>query len=430
MAIKLTKRKKTRATPKIKRGGKLQEPSWEGWEELTGEQYHRKAQADRQWYYENFKAQDLLPAVYEWMKQNEYSKDDIKKVKAAPQWSISVSGAISAKLLLRGMPDYNKKHAEYWETLPGTMGTTHPTTKFLKERIQVAIRDGAEVLKDRKDIEEKKAKIAPPLSIQERIREQAYIQSEAIEEWLEIFTVTPEKFDPKGFDFKKHFSDKGVTQAHARKLKSFYENEHSDFQDLLRMPTTAQLKKMDEKSADEWEQLKEGYSHISKSNAKKYVSAIENLLSALDFVIASAKANRKPRKTKPKSATKLVEKLKYCKADDNFQVASISPEDIIKANELWVFNRKTRKIGKYVAKNIDPLGQQREGTGLSVKGTTIIGFNETESIQKTLRKPAEQLKEFKEAGKVKLRKYMDEIKTTDTKLNGRCNPDTVLLKVI
>ena len=30
----------------------------------------------------------------------------------------------------------------------------------------------------------------------------------------------------------------------------------------------------------------------------------------------------------------------------------------------------------------------------------------------------------------KLRKYMDEIKTTDTKLNGRLNPDTVLLKVI
>ena len=79
------------------------------------------------------------------------------------------------------------------------------------------------------------------------------------------------------------------------------------------------------------------------------------MLNALDFVIASAKANRKPCKTKPKSATKLVEKLKYCKADEKFQIASIS-EDIIKANELWVFNRKTRKIGKYVAKNIDPQG--------------------------------------------------------------------------
>ena len=97
---------------------------------------------------------------------------------------------------------------------------------------------------------------------------------------------------------------------------------------------------------------------------------------------------------------------------------------------LGVFNRKTRKIGKYIAKNIDPLGQQREGTGLSVKGTSIIGFDEKQSIQKTLRKPDEQLRLFKEAGKVKLRKYLEDIKTTDTKLNGRCNPDTVLLKVI
>ena len=35
----------------------------------------------------------------------------------------------------------------------------------------------------------------------------------------------------------------------------------------------------------------------------------------------------------------------------------------------------------------------------------------------------------KSAGKVALRKYLDEIKTTDTKLNGRINLDTILLKV-
>ena len=52
-----------------------------------------------------------------------------------------------------------------------------------------------------------------------------------------------------------------------------------------------------------------------------------------------------------------------------------------------MFNIKTRKIGKYVATNIDPKGMQRQGSGLSVKGTSIIGYNETESIQKTLRKP-------------------------------------------
>ena len=96
---------------------------------------------------------------------------------------------------------------------------------------------------------------------------------------------------------------------------------------------------------------------------------------------------------------------------------------------IAILNNKTRKIGKYIASNIDPLGAKREGTGLSVKGTTIQGFDEKLSIQKTLRKPVDQLKEFKEAGKVKLRKFLDDIPTTDTKLNGRINPDTILLRV-
>ena len=46
-----------------------------------------------------------------------------------------------------------------------------------------------------------------------------------------------------------------------------------------------------------------------------------------------------------------------------------------------------------------------------------------------MRKPEEQLKEFKNAGKVALRKFMEDIKTTDTKLNGRINAETILLKV-
>ena len=44
------------------------------------------------------------------------------------------------------------------------------------------------------------------------------------------------------------------------------------------------------------------------------------------------------------------------------------------------------KIGKYIATNIDPTGQERDGSGLGVKGTTITGFNGS-SVQKILRKP-------------------------------------------
>jgi hypothetical protein len=58
----------------------------------------------------------------------------------------------------------------------------------------------------------------------------------------------------------------------------------------------------------------------------------------------------------------------------------------------------------------------------------IIGFDEEKSTQKTLRKPEETLKEFKLAGKIKLRKFLEEIKTTETKLNGRINLDTIILR--
>jgi len=220
-----------------------------------------------------------------------------------------------------------------------------------------------------------------------------------------------------------------VTQAHARKLKGFYETELDDFKALDRYPTAGQLKKMSEHEQDMWAQLKEGYAHLKKADIKNFTTAIEELMTALDFVIDSAKATRAPRKAKPKSATKLVEKLKYLKTDDKYKLPSIDPTLTVGANELWVFNVKTRKLGKYIAKNIDPKGMGRPGSGLQVKGTTIIGFDEKLSIQKTLRKPEEQLKEFKKAGKVALRKFLDDIPTTDTKLNGRCNPETVLLKV-
>ena len=426
---KRTRKKTVRATARVRRGDKLQAPAWEGWEDWSGEHYHRHRDRSRDFYYQNYKPVDLYPHTWKWMASNDYTKDDIKHAKAAPPYELSITAAIIAKQLLDGMPDLNPKENEYWESLPGTMGTMQPASNFLKERIAKAIESGKVVVKDRKEIEQKKAKEVPQLSIQQRLQQQAYAMSEGIEEWLDTFTVDAETFDPKGFDFRKYASEKNITGAHARKIKNIYENEVDDYRELLRMPTAGQLKKMDEHTADMWEQLKEGYAHLKKKHIEKYIGAIDYLFGELEFIIEKAKVNRKPRKKKVYSADKLVAKLKFLKVDSKYSLTSVNPEEIIKANELWVFNVKSRKLGKYIASSIDPKGLGRDGTGLSVKGTTIIGFDEKLSIQKTLRKPPEQLKEFKAAGKVALRKFLEDINTTDTKLNGRCNLDTVLLKV-
>jgi hypothetical protein len=153
---------------------------------------------------------------------------------------------------------------------------------------------------------------------------------------------------------------------------------------------------------------------------KKITQFYSEILSACDMLMQEAKVNRAPRKTKAKPAEKIVAKLKFAKTYEPLKLVSVSPTDIVGAKELWVFNTKTRKIGRYVA---------TEYSELSVKGTSIINFDEAKSVQKTLRKPEEQLKEFKTAGKVQLRKFLEDIKAVDIKLNGRINEETVLLKI-
>ena len=428
VSIKGAPRKKKARASRITKSAKSMIPQWDGWEELTGQEFHRKKRGAADWYYQTFKHTELHPHLYNWMLQNDYKKSDVSSIKALPNWKISTQASIMAKLLLDGMPDFVQKEDDYWQTLAGTSGTIKPVTEWLIPAITELIEEGSKIVVEKKTEEKKKADVYVP-SIQERIRDQASDASEDIDIWLDEFVTNKDGFDPKGFDFKRHFQQKGVTQAHARKIIKFYEGELEEFREILKIPTAGQLSKMDEKDADLWEQLKEGYAHLSKKDVQKFISALETLVEACNYVIDTSKATRKPRKTKPKSADKVVEKLKFAKTNDKYKLASVIPTEVVGANELWVFNAKTRKIGKYVASNIDPKGLGRQGSGLSVKGTTIIGYDEKLSIQKTLRKPEEQLKEFKGAGKVALRKFLDEIKTTDTKLNGRVNLDTILLKV-
>ena len=244
-------------------------------------------------------------------------------------------------------------------------------------------------------------------SIQERIKEASGNIIAHIEDEVDKFILDPKGF--KKFDVVKFFRAKQVNQAHARHIRAFYEGTLGEYL-MLQKPATEQD-----------EQLREGYAHLGKAEIKKAVDLFQGIVGACDLITAESKATRKTRSPKPKSAEKLVAKMKYCKSDEKYKVASINPADIIGCNELWVFNTKTRKIGKYISNEHDTL---------QVRGTTLQFFNEKESIAKTLRKPEQQLAEFNKSGKVQLRKFLPNIKGVETKLNGRFNNDTVILKAV
>jgi hypothetical protein len=226
----------------------------------------------------------------------------------------------------------------------------------------------------------------------------------------------------------KHLTREMLPPKIASQIIKMYEGDALEYYELSTPYTKSQLKRMTEREQEYHAQLLEGYSHTTKSQAKKLSTFYETIIADVNMYIDSAKVKRTPRKKKIPSKEKLIAKLKFKTNDEKYRIASINPMDIIGANELWVFNTKTRKLGKYIALNIDSTGLKREGSGLSVKGTTILGFHVEQSIQKTLRKPEEQLKEFAKAGKVKLRKFLDKITTTDIKLTGRINNETIILK--
>lgn len=357
-------------------------------------------------YYTHYEVEskEWLTTVKNYIKKH-YDKKIVNAINKLPDWKIGGKSHWTCTAYLLDnkpelVPDAYKTGIDKW--------------------IMQLAEEGAKVVQEKKAEEKSKKNVYVP-SIQERIRDQAYDTCEAIEEWLDGFITDKKNFDPKGFDFTSHFSKYKVTQAHARKIKNFYLGEFQEAQLIQKLPTPGEINRCkDEHEKDMLQQLREGYSHLTKADAKAYLEALETLHGACDVVIDSAKATRKPRKKAPLSKEKLISKIKYKERDDKLQIVSINPIDIIDATEVWVYNTKTRKLGKYVA---------QEHSTIKVKGTTLTFFDENKSIQKTLRKPEETLKDFKKASKVKLRKFLDEIKTTDIKLNGRLNADTIILKV-
>jgi len=368
-------------------------PKWDGHEAWDTNQFLRHFHSSMAWYRLESSNKELKPKVIDWMGRIGCTKEDISAFKKTKDNRCGTTMGAIAACLIKGMPavreDFNDgKDSSAW----------------LRAEINRVISEGKDDKDDSDVIVEAKKDVYTP-SIQERVRDASMLMTEEIETAIEAFQTDPEAFDPKAFKVLNVLKAKQAKAAHTRIIKSFYEGN---------------LKELIEVANTKDEQLKEGYSHLTKAHLKKITAFYQEVVSACDMLGQEAKVNRKPRAKKPTDKSKIVGKLKYMKTNEPLKLVSVNPEDIIGAQELWIYNSKTRKLGRYVAEEFKELG---------VKGTTITGFSESKSIQKTIRKPEEKLKEFKAAGKVALRKFLDDINATDARMNGRLNEETVLLKV-
>jgi hypothetical protein len=171
------------------------------------------------------------------------------------------------------------------------------------------------------------------------------------------------------------------------------------------------------------DEVKEGYPDLGKIKIRNILKFIEQVLGELNSYISIKKASKAPRKKKAVPVEKIVAKLKYLKefkdAANKLDLVSIHPTKLHGASEAWVYDSAKRKLHHYVA--------DEYSKSFTVKGNTILGFDTNASEVKTLRKPAEQIKEVM-GSKPAARKYFKEIKAVSTTPNGRFNDSMIILK--
>jgi hypothetical protein len=338
-------------------------------------------------YYNYFYAQkDLKKHMVKWMQENKYSKADVSAFIRSPDRAVPMTAYGLLMSNRQGMP-FREKELTY-----------------VKQQIANAI-SAADSEPEDSATGAKPTEIVAPIkvpTIQDRLNEKT---SEHLAHFEGLYdeVVTGASVDPKAYDY---FVANNVPQGQLGKFQ--------DYADTQRMYLTAAIDKLDE-------QYVEAYRHYRAADFKRHFAFLDAIQTAVDQYRQVKKATKKARVKRAPNKEKVVSKLKYMKEEKTLKLVSINPVDIIGAQELWCYNTKTRKLYKYIADSLTgPLG---------IKGTSVINFDTAKSVGKTLRKPDEKLKEFAKATKVQLRKFLEEIKATETAGNGRINSDMVLLKV-
>ena len=306
-----------------------------------------------------------------YLKQNNRHAD-AKKFKRVPDIWLPTTAAWVCRMLTRGYE------------LPDT------ALPFVQEKLAYAL---SKAVKE----EPKEETVTPVISIQERMRERQHDIIGEIEEMID----TGEEFSLYDW-LKSNEIPASYCPAIIRKFA----------------PCVLEMIEASERKDP---QLVEGYSYLSKKELQKMIEFYSKLIEDAEKYGSVTKKTRAPRKPRAVSVEKKLKHLKYQKEDNALKIASINPEKILGAQELWTFNTKYKIVTVFRA--IDR-------GGLQINRSSITGFDEKASESKGCgRKPETVLDKLQNGGKIVLKKLMSELKT-DKPLQVRINENTILMKVM
>lgn len=241
----------------------------------------------------------------------------------------------------------------------------------------------------------------PVVSIQDRIAQKASEVGGEFDGMIDDYIL-----HDKEPDFASYLKANEISPQVSKLIPAFY------------VKTIAELK---EALLGKDKELVEGYSNFSKVKLRRLIKYYESIADVCAQQVVSAKAAivRKPRAKKEKPPAVIAKNVKYLKEFTELGLTSEKPEKLVGCSEAWIYNTKYKKLQVYRASN--------DGK-MTVKGSSIIGYEVATSGAKTLRKP-EMTKDFVTMTKRTFENAFKALKTKEAAVNGRINQDCVILKV-
>lgn len=303
--------------------------------------------------------------------------EDAKKLKNVPDNLFPLTAAWIARMSQRGV-----QFSTY-------------TYDFLDDKIAEAFNG--------RQIEEKKEDkpAAEKPNIQERIKDRVNDLIGELEEVMDMHA----RGELSEFDAYEYCQKLNIPAQHAVKMAGFYAGQFEELEMAI-------------EGSDP--QVKEAYASYSKKWIKARLEFVEKMMTDLLRYGQNAKKLRVPRKKKPMSVEKKLKNFKYQKEFQEMKLASVSPESIVGAQELWAYNTKYKTLSVFRA--IDR-------GGLEIKRSSIVNFDEkTTGTYRTGRQAEKIVQSVLSGGKIILRKATDGLKSAT--LQDRINENTILLRVI
>ena len=338
-----------------------------------------------------------LSAAFSWYNYF-YGKKDAREMLVA---YLEHNGRKADVRALKGVPDSAVRLTTAWLCRMSMVGLelTDTETVRLEGYIQ-------EILTAREPevVVVEAAPVAAKPNIQDRLREKVSECAGELDGMFDEFVVNGAKMSA---DYKPIMVIRGLNVAPQMisDIANLWKHKLSEFETAI-----------EGKDA----QAVEGYSNFSKIQMRNIVKFCEAVINDCGAYVQIKKVERKPRKVKSVPPEKRAAKFKVLMDFVELKLKGLPAASLVDKAEAWLYDTKKRKLIHLVADS--------HTQAFTVKSNSIIGFSTIETMQKTVRKPADVVKAVQAAGKPAARKIYKDLTTTETPFNGRGTENLVVLK--